>query len=155
MISRATPKCTSFPTTYCDAASAFEKFPADLRVEGTPSEVVIMRRDDGVEFTEGKFEHLCQERKIKQEFSTTSHTGSSVHNEVSFDSKGRGLFGEGVADVLPTCVTAFRMAPISILLYCTPGKQRDLLSTSSDRYVRLFLKDVRVLKKDGPKPLPK
>ena len=25
-----------------DAANAFEKFPADLRVEGTPSEVVIV-----------------------------------------------------------------------------------------------------------------
>ena len=29
-----------------DAASAFEKFLADLRVEGTPSEVVIVRSDD-------------------------------------------------------------------------------------------------------------
>ena len=50
-----------------DAASALEKFVADLRVEGTPSEVVIVRSDGG-KFMEGKFEKLCRERKIKQEF---------------------------------------------------------------------------------------
>ena len=53
-----------------DAASAFEKFLADLRVEDTPSEVVIVRSDDGGEFMEGKFGKLCRERKIKQEFTT-------------------------------------------------------------------------------------
>ena len=53
-----------------DAASAFEKFLADLRVEGTPSEVVIVRSDDGGEFMEEKFGKLCRERKIKQEFTT-------------------------------------------------------------------------------------
>ena len=36
-----------------DAASAFEKFLADLRVEGIPSEVVIVRSDDWGEFMEG------------------------------------------------------------------------------------------------------
>ena len=49
-----------------DAASAFEKLLADLRVEGTPSEVVIVRSDDGGELVEGKFGKLCRERKIKQ-----------------------------------------------------------------------------------------
>ena len=53
-----------------DAASAFDKFLADLRVEGTPSEVVIVRSDDGGEFMKGKFGKLCRERKIKQEFTT-------------------------------------------------------------------------------------
>ena len=46
------------------AVSAFEKFPADLRVEGTPSEVVIMRLDVGGEFMEGKFGNLS--RKINK-----------------------------------------------------------------------------------------
>ena len=54
-----------------DAASAFEKFLADLRVEGTPTEVVIMRSDDGGQLMEGKLGNLCQELKIKQEFTTT------------------------------------------------------------------------------------
>ena len=53
-----------------DTASASEKFLADLRVEGTPSEVVIVRSDDGREFMEGKFGKLCRERKLKQEFTT-------------------------------------------------------------------------------------
>ena len=55
-----------------DAASAFEKFLADLRVEGTPSEVVIVRSDDRGEFMEGKFGKLCRERKIKQDFTTAA-----------------------------------------------------------------------------------
>ena len=53
-----------------DTTSAFEKFLADLRVEGTPSEAVIVRSDDGGEFMEGKFEKFCRERKTKQEFTT-------------------------------------------------------------------------------------
>ena len=56
-----------------NAASAFEKFLADLRVEGTPSEVVIVRSDDGGEFVVGKFGKLCRERKIKQEFTTADN----------------------------------------------------------------------------------
>ena len=44
-----------------DAASAFGKFLADLRVEGTPSEVVIVKSDDGGELMEGKFGKLCRE----------------------------------------------------------------------------------------------
>ena len=53
-----------------DAASAFENFLADLRVEGTPSEVMIVRSDDGGEIMEGKFGKLCRERKMKQELTT-------------------------------------------------------------------------------------
>ena len=51
-----------------DAADAFAKLLADLRVEGIPSEVVVVRSDDGGEFNEGKFGKLCRERNIKQEF---------------------------------------------------------------------------------------
>ena len=42
------------------AASSFEKFLADLRVEGTPSQVVIVRSDDGGEVIKGKFGKLCR-----------------------------------------------------------------------------------------------
>ena len=70
MISRATPGCTSFPANMMQQV-LFDKFLADLRIEGTPSEVVIIvRSDDGGEFMEGKFGKLCRERKIKQEFTT-------------------------------------------------------------------------------------
>ena len=40
-------------------------------------------------------------------------------------------------------LTAFCMVPISSLLHCAPGNQRDLLSTSPDRYAGLFLKERR------------
>ena len=50
----------------CDAASAFEKFLANLRGEGTQPEVVSVRSDDGGEFMEGKFGKLCRERKINK-----------------------------------------------------------------------------------------
>ena len=73
--------------------------------------------------------------------STTSRAGSSVHSE-------------GLADA-PGTSDNFRMVPISSLLRCAPGKQRDLLSTSPDRYARLFSKDVRVLKRNSRKTLPK
>ena len=46
-----------------DAASAFEKFLADLRVEGTPSEVMIVRSDDGGEFMRGKFGNSAENEK--------------------------------------------------------------------------------------------
>ena len=38
-----------------DAASTLEKFLANLRVESTPSEVVIVRSDDEGDFMKGKF----------------------------------------------------------------------------------------------------
>ena len=81
--------------------------------------------------------------------STTSRAESSVHSGVSFDPSARASL------MLRLPLTAFRTVPISSLLHCAPGKQRDLLSTSPDRYARLFLKDVRVLKRDGRKTLPK
>ena len=53
-----------------DAADTFAKFLTDVRLEGIPSEVVVIRSDDGGEFSEGKFGKLCRERNIKQEFTT-------------------------------------------------------------------------------------
>ena len=47
-----------------DAADKFAKFLSDLRLEGIPSEVVVIRSDDGGEFSEGKFGKLCRERNI-------------------------------------------------------------------------------------------
>ena len=67
-----------------DAASAFEKFLAGLRVKSTPSEVVIVRSDDGKEFMKRKFGKLCREQKIKQELTTAD---SPEYNGVA----GRGL----------------------------------------------------------------
>ena len=57
--------------------------------------------------------------------------------------------------MLRLSLTIFHMVPISSLLRCAPGKQRDLLNTSPERYVQLFSKDVRVPKRDGRKALPK
>ncbi|CAN0397182.1 unnamed protein product, partial [Hapterophycus canaliculatus] len=51
-----------------DAASAFESFLADVRADGTPSEVLIVRSDNGGEFFEGDFGKLCRSRGVKQEF---------------------------------------------------------------------------------------
>ena len=53
-----------------DAAEAFKQFLADLRVEGIPSEVVVVRSDNGGEFNQGEFGQLCRESNIKQEFTT-------------------------------------------------------------------------------------
>ena len=47
-------------------ASAFEKSLFDLRVEGTPSEAVIVRSDNGGDFMEDKFGNLCREEKKKE-----------------------------------------------------------------------------------------
>ena len=55
-----------FVSNKYDAAGAFGKFLADLRVGGTPSGVMIVRSDNGGEFMEGKFGKLCRERKINK-----------------------------------------------------------------------------------------
>ena len=51
-----------------DAAESFKQFLADLRVEGIPSEVVVVRSDNGDEFNQREFGQLCREINIKQEF---------------------------------------------------------------------------------------
>ena len=48
-----------------DATETFKQFLADLRVEGIPSEVVVVRSDNGGEFNQGEFGQLCRERSIK------------------------------------------------------------------------------------------
>ena len=52
-----------------DAADAFERFLVDVRADGMPSSVEIVRSDGGGEF-EGRFADLCRTRGIKQEFTT-------------------------------------------------------------------------------------
>ena len=52
------------------AAEDFKQYLADLRVEGIPSEVVVVRSDNSGEFKQGNFGQLCRERNIKQEFTT-------------------------------------------------------------------------------------
>ena len=64
----------------CDAADGFARFLSDVRVEGVPSEVVVVRLDDGGEFSEGKFGKLCRDRNIEQEFTTAD---SPEYNSVA------------------------------------------------------------------------
>ena len=49
-----------------DAAYTFAIFLSYLRVEGIPSEVVMVRSNDGGEFSEETFGKMCRERNIKQ-----------------------------------------------------------------------------------------
>ena len=63
-----------------DAAEAFKPFLADLRVEGIPSEVVVVRSDNGGEFSQGQFGQRCRERNKKQDFTTAD---SSEYNGVA------------------------------------------------------------------------
>ena len=48
-----------------DAAGAFKQFLAELRVEGIPSEVVVVRSYNRGEFNQGEFGHPCREINIK------------------------------------------------------------------------------------------
>ena len=50
---------------------------------------------------------------------------------------------------------AFRIVLISSLLRCAPGKQKTLSNTYPDRNARRFLKEVRMLKRNGRKILLK
>ena len=53
-----------------DAAAAFKRFLADVRNHGTPSLVECVRSDNGGEFAGRAFRDLCDERGIRQEFTT-------------------------------------------------------------------------------------
>ena len=57
--------CMYFVSHKHNAASAFEKFLHNLRVEGISSEIVIVRSDDGGDFMEEKVEKDCRESKRK------------------------------------------------------------------------------------------
>lgn len=52
------------------ATEVFKMFLTCLKVDGIPSEVVVVRSDDGGEFNEGILGNLCREGSIKQEFTT-------------------------------------------------------------------------------------
>ena len=56
-----------------DATEALKKFLADLRVDGIPSEAVLVRSDDGGEFNEEKFGTFCREGNKTQEFTTADN----------------------------------------------------------------------------------
>ena len=52
-----------------NATEAFKHFLADVRADGVPSTVEIVRSDGGGEFSfDGSFGDLCRDRGIKQEF---------------------------------------------------------------------------------------
>ena len=51
-----------------DAANAFRKFLADVRADGVPSKVEIVRFDNEGEFFGGEFGEVCKQCCIKQEF---------------------------------------------------------------------------------------
>ena len=73
--------------------------------------------------------------------STTSRIGSSVHSE-------------GLADA-PATSDNFLHGPDQQFAALRAEEAKRLLSPSPDRYARLLSKDVRVLKRDGRKTLPK
>ena len=77
-----------FISQKCDAAEAFKQFLADLRVEGIPLEVVVLRSDNGGEFNQGEFGQLCWERNIRQEFTTAD---SPEYNAVA--ERGLAMIG--------------------------------------------------------------
>ena len=51
-----------------DAVEAFRKFLADIRADGVPLEVEMVRSDYGGEFFDGDFGYVCRQYCIKQEF---------------------------------------------------------------------------------------
>ena len=53
-----------------DTADAFKKFLVDVRADGVPSEVIIVRSDDGGEWYGGDFGSVCRHYCIKQEFTS-------------------------------------------------------------------------------------
>ena len=75
-----------------NAADTCAKFLSDIRLEGIPSEVVVIRSDDGGEFSEGNFGKLCRKRKIKQECTTSADS----HKYNGFAKQGLALI-ESVA----------------------------------------------------------
>ncbi|CAB1104430.1 unnamed protein product [Ectocarpus sp. CCAP 1310/34] len=56
-----------------DAAEAFERYLAESRGDGAPSDVTVVRSDNGGEFFEGEFGRVCRKYCIKQEF-TPAHS---------------------------------------------------------------------------------
>ncbi|CAN0231153.1 unnamed protein product, partial [Scytosiphon promiscuus] len=55
------------------AATAFERYLAQVRADGTPSEVLAVHSDNGGDVFEGDFGRLCRSRGVKQGF-TPAHS---------------------------------------------------------------------------------
>lgn len=53
-----------------DTADALGKFLANERSDGVPSELMMVRSDDGEEFLVGDYEGACRCYRIKQEFTS-------------------------------------------------------------------------------------
>lgn len=53
-----------------DATGCFLRFLFDVRADDAPSEVKILRSDNGREFYGGGFAYVCRQFCIKQEFTT-------------------------------------------------------------------------------------
>ena len=53
-----------------DAASALESFLTEVRADGTPSAVMVVRSDNWGEIFGVDFGKLCRKRSIKQEFTS-------------------------------------------------------------------------------------
>ena len=53
-----------------NTADAFKKFLVDVRADGVPSEVIIVKSDDGGEWYGGDFGSVCRHYCFKQEFTS-------------------------------------------------------------------------------------
>lgn len=61
---------TYFMKNKSDAGATFKRFLTDIRDSTKPSVVECVRSDGGGEFSGGAFRELCEERGIRQEFTT-------------------------------------------------------------------------------------
>ena len=55
-----------------EAVDAFRKVLADIRADGVPSKVEIVRSDDGGEFDCGEIGEVCKQYCIEQEFTNAN-----------------------------------------------------------------------------------
>ena len=86
--------------------------------------------------------------------STISRAGSSVHSGLCFDPKGRGPFGEGLADA-PSTSDSFLYGPDQQFAALRAGKQKDLPNTSPRTAMRDFFKGRMRAEERRSKTLPK
>ena len=109
-----------------DATDAFKQLLADLRVEGIPSEVVVVQSDNGGEFNQGEVGQLCRERNIKQEVTTA---GSPEYN---------GIVERGLIAMIESAALAARIqAPELLPGFDIPEKQSlwaEAMSWACDAY---------------------
>ncbi|CAB1105000.1 unnamed protein product [Ectocarpus sp. CCAP 1310/34] len=72
--------CVYFLKHKSDAAEAFERYLAENRAHGAPSDVMVVRSDNVREVFEGEFGRVCRKYCIKQEF---THAHSLEYNGVA------------------------------------------------------------------------